>query len=161
MDYRKRKVIIYAIIALFILLMLLYFFGAIKRTCSDDECFENKINSCSPIKYNRQIKNNVYVYKISRSLGNDCKIKISLERSSEGTLPDEKMKLEGKTMKCRIPKDELIFINLDEVENLLQYCTGPLKEGIYEIIIRNMYGVIISNLGEILSEVQTSVIQKI
>jgi hypothetical protein len=159
--YTKKQMIIYSLVALLALLLILYFFGVIKKTCSDEECFKEKINSCSPIKYDRQIKNNIYTYEISRSLGNNCKIKISLERSSEGTLIDEKIKLEGKTMKCSIPKEELISLNIDEVENLLQYCTGPLKEGIYEIIIRNMYGVIISNLGEVLSEVQTSVIKKI
>lgn len=159
--YAKKQVIIYSIVAFLVLLLVLYFFGVIKRTCNSEECFKEKINSCSPIKYDRQIKNNIYVYEISRSLGNNCKMKISLERSSEGTLPDEKLKLEGKTMKCSIPKDELVSINIDEVENLLQYCTGQLKEGIYEIIIRNMYGVIISNLGEVLGEVQTSVIKKI
>ena len=64
-------------------------------------------------------------------------------------------------MLCLIPKSELSLININEVENLLKYCTGQLKEGIYEIIIKKMYSIIISNLGEILGEVQTSLIKKI
>ena len=64
-------------------------------------------------------------------------------------------------MKCLVPKNELSNVNFNEVENLLGYCTGSLKEGIYEILIKKMYGIIISNLGEILGEVQLNLIKKV
>ena len=90
-----------------------------------------------------------------------CKIQINLERTSVGTEFENKILLEGKSMECFIPKSRLFEVNFNEIENLLGYCSGPLKEGIYEIMIKKMYGVIISNLGDILGELQLSLIQKI
>lgn len=143
------------------LFIVLYYFGAFKGTCEDEKCFQDSVSACSPKKYNFNVNNNVYTYVISRSLGENCKIKVSLERSAEGTDFDTRGKLEGKSMNCKVPKSELGAVNLNEVENLLGYCTGPLKEGMYEILIKKMYGIIISNLGEILGEVQLGLIKKV
>lgn len=161
-DDLKKKVIILCIIIFVVLLIIFYYFGLIfKKTCTTQECFEDSVGVCSPVKFDNRINNNIYHYEIYRSLGANCKININLLRSSEGTDFDTKGRLEGKSMKCLIPKDDLATLRLTEVNNLLKYCSGPLKEGIYEIIIKNMYTIIINNLGEILGDVQTSLIRKI
>ena len=161
MKLEKRGIIILSLILLLVLAGISYYFGIIKKNCKDEECFDDAIKFCSPVKYDRPINNNVYRYEISRSLGENCKMEISLESSSTGTDFETREKLEGKSMKCYIPKVQLYSIDLKEVENLLGYCTGPLKEGIYEIIIKKMYGIILSNLGDILGDVQVSLIKKI
>ena len=38
------------------------------------------------------------------------------------------------------------------MNNIIQYCTGPLKESLYELIVKRMYELIIVNLGEIAEE---------
>ena len=161
MRQSKKRIILICLIAIIFLVLISYYFGLIKKTCSTEQCFEDAASVCQPVKYFNVINNNIYEYKISRSLGENCKIKISLGKSSIGTDFETKERLEGKSMVCLIPKTELYSVNLNEINNLLRYCTGSLKEGIYEVIIKNMYSVIISNLGEILGEVQTSLIKKI
>ena len=55
-------------------------------------------------------------------------------------------------MSCKIPKTLLAETNLDDLDNILQYCTGELKEGILELIIQKMYTLIIDNLDEIVQQ---------
>ena len=161
MKLEKKMLYIYCSIFFIALFIILYYFGVFKTTCDDDACFKDATTFCSPKKYEKSVDNNIYKYVISRSLGENCKIRVSLERSAEGTDFDTKEKLEGKFMECLVPKAELSAVNFNEVENLLGYCTGPLKEGIYEILIKMMYGIIISYLGEILGEVQLNLIKKV
>lgn len=148
------------ILLILIVLANIYFF-IYTKSCDTGECFLKAINSCTPVKYDNIVNNNIYVYTIQRSFSNDCKLNVNLERASEGTDFETKYKLEGKSMTCFIPGKDFTVIDFKEVNNLLKYCSGPLKEGIYEIIIKNMYSIIISNIGEILSEVQTSLIKKL
>ena len=161
MGFTKKRNIFFILIILVFLSLIFYYFGFMKTSCDSERCFETLSQDCSPLKYQRSINNNIYKYTISRSLGQYCKVNIKFEKTSEGTNFETKERLEGKSMLCLIPKSELSLININEVENLLKYCTGQLKEGIYEIIIKKMYSIIISNLGEILGEVQTSLIKKI
>ncbi len=161
MKAEKKRVYFYLAVFLVVLSIILYYFGLFKGTCEDEKCFHEAASLCSPKKYNQNVNNNIYNYVISRSFGENCKIRVSLDRSAEGTDFDTRGKLEGKSMKCLVPKSELNNVNFNEVENLLGYCTGPLKEGMYEIIIKKMYGIIISNLGEILGEVQLGLIKKV
>ena len=57
-------------------------------------------------------------------------------------------------MSCKIPKKELAATNFDNFDNLLSYCHGPLKEGLYEVIIQRMYSLVVSQLGDIVKEAQ-------
>ncbi len=161
MKSEKKMLYIYCSIFFIVVFVLLYYFGAFKGSCETDECFKDATTFCTPKKYDKSVDNTVYKYTISRSLGEYCKIKVSLEQSAEGTDFETKGRLEGKSMRCLVPKNELSNVNFNEVENILTYCTGPLKEGIYEILIKKMYGIIISNLGEILGEVQLNLIKKV
>ena len=49
-------------------------------------------------------------------------------------------------------KLEMRKLEILEMNNIMQYCTGPLKESLYELIIKRMYELIIVNLGEIAEE---------
>ena len=60
---------------------------------------------------------------------------------------------EGKSMECKIPIDKIKEIHINKMENVINYCTGPLKESIYELIIKKLYGLVVQNIGEILKEV--------
>jgi hypothetical protein len=161
MHIREKKWYIYGSLFLFFLFLISFFLGVFKTQCEDESCFQDAAALCSPKIYEKSVNNNIYRYVISRSFGDMCRIKISLEKTSIGTEFENKLILEGKSMDCYISKSKLIEVNFNEIENLLGYCSGPLKEGIYEIMIKKMYGVIISNLGDILGELQLSLIQKI
>ena len=159
MELDKKRVIQFSL-AIIVILIIIFYFGY-KNTCTTEECFNDAVKTCSPIKYDKLVTNNIYKYSISRSIGSNCNIQVSLEKLSVGTDFNTKIKLEGKSMKCVIPKSDLEYLSINQVEDLLSYCTGSLKEGIYELIIKKMYSIIISNLGEVLGDVQTSIIKKI
>ena len=146
----NKKLIIILFLAVFALFIILNF-NIVYKTC-DDECFDEKLRECKFIDFITHKNNNVYRYTIFSSLGNYCKIRVTLERTAPGSDPDIKELLEGKSMECRIPKQLLKTTNLDNIDNFLQYCTGELKEGILELIIKRMYSLIIGNLEEIVQE---------
>ena len=147
---KNKKLIISLVLILLIILVFLRI-NVIDKTC-DDECFDEKLKECEFIDFVTQKNNNVYRYTIFSSLGNDCKVKITLERTAPGSDPDIQELLEGKSMTCNIPKNLLETTNLDNIDNFLQYCSGELKEGILELIIKRMYSLIIGNLEEIVQE---------
>lgn len=153
----QKTVITIAVIAAIV--FLIYFFGVIKPTCYDKDCFNKKLSKCSPVKYTKLKNNNMYNYKVSRSLLTDCKLQITMERAAPGSELDIKEALEGKSMKCKVPKHLIKTTDLDEFENLIDYCTGPLKEGMYKLMLQRMYGLVVTQMGDIVKEVQKTITQ--
>ena len=58
-------------------------------------------------------------------------------------------------MTCKIPKKQLPNTNLIEMNNIMEYCSGPLKESLYELIIKRMYELVIINLAEIAEQAES------
>lgn len=140
---------IYLTIALIIIIIsLFYFAGIFKKTCLNEECFNKSLKVCKPTDYMKQKNNNLYLYSISRSFGRECNLEIDLKKVAPGTDPDMKELLEGKSMQCSIPKTITRSLEIDDID-VLSYCHGELKEGIYELIIKKMYSLIVGNLEEI------------
>lgn len=57
--------------------------------------------------------------------------------------------LEGKSMTCTIQRSRLQEQSFSDMDDLAEFCTGPLKEAMYEMIVQRMYALVISNLGNI------------
>lgn len=153
---KRSTVIITKLVIIAFLIFLIYFSGIIKSSCPDEECFEKAFQACKPIKYVKSSNNNVYEHQISRSLFTTCNMKITMKKSAPGTDLDVKKSIEGKSMNCKVPKYLIRATKPGEFENLVDYCTGPLKEGMYEIMIKKAYGLIVANMGEIVEEMQTT-----
>ena len=115
--YKSKKLIISLVLVLLIILVFLRI-NLVNKTC-EDECFDEKLKECKFIDFVTQKNNNVYRYTIFSSLGNDCKVRITLERTAPGSDPDIKELLEGKSMICYIPKNLLETTNLDNIDNFL------------------------------------------
>ena len=143
----KRSLIIIVAIILIILGALFIY----KKGCDDEECFNEALAKCSPAKLYSYRNNNLYLYKISRSLG-DCKLYIKVEKMAIGSEPSLVRLLEGNSMKCRIPDD--VTITLDEMENLLDYCHGSLKEGLYQIMLERLYALVVRDMSGIIDKAQ-------
>ncbi len=152
MEKRKFKKILVPILILVIIILILFYLGIFKKSCFDDSCFQKALSECSPTQFINQKNNNLYLYTIEPSVNSHCNINIKLERVAPGSDPDLVRLLDGKSMKCQIPKNILHKTELDELDNILQYCHGELKEGILELIIKKMYTLIIGNLDEIVAE---------
>lgn len=156
-DVISWKKILIAVTILVIIVFFTYHFGFIKKTCNTADCFEESVRGCSPTKYIKLQNLNYYRYSIKGRRGETCLMEIELRKMAEGTPLEKKTMFEGKSMECRVPLDNLDKVNSDNVEGILNYCTGPLKESMYELIIKKLYTMIISNMGDILGEVQSTI----
>ncbi len=158
-DYNKIKNlprIAILLLIVFGLFLSAYYLGFTREYCAkDQDCFLEKAATCSPAEVYVSRSNNIYHYQIYPSLKNTCRLKVTFERAQEGTSPEHIQLLEGKSMNCFIPKDNLRSVNPIEMENIMDYCSGPLKEGLYELIIKRMYELIVINIGEIAEEAQS------
>jgi len=156
-DISYSKLAIYVVIIV-IAVWFLFFSGIFKKNCKQDvECFEERVVECKPTKYINIHNNNIYDYKVIKKSKGNCVIDIKLRRMAIGTDIKLVEKLEGKSMKCYVPIENLRYLKLNEMENLLNFCTGQLKEEIYEIMMEKMYGLLIRNLGGIEEEIKKKV----
>lgn len=146
----KRK---YWVLIISVVVVLI--FGAVfiyKKNCEDEECFNEALYKCSPAKFYGYRNNNLYYYKISRSLLRDCILRVKVQRMAIGTEPDLIRLLERKSMKCNIPKD--MKLTLDKMENLLTYCHGELKEGLYQLMLERLYALVVRDMKGIIEEAE-------
>ena len=156
MKHIEKRLIIFPL--LFVLLILtIIFFIYHKQECTTKDCFNQNLQNCKPSYLLSLEENNLYSYQISRSFGTYCKIDIKLERMATGTSKEFIDLLEGKSMTCKIPKDSLFNLKIDKIDSLLKYCTGPLKEALYELIIKKLYGTIIQQMGSIMDEINKAI----
>lgn len=148
------KIILFAVL-LAILVGGAYYYGYFKKNCNQSRtCFDNAFKNCRPAKLISIIDNNYYYYAIDGVRGDNCKVRITLTKMGVGTSQDLVQALEGKGMTCYIPLTKVRELSFDTMPDVLSYCSGPLKEAIYEQIIQKMYSLIIKNLGPIVSEVK-------
>jgi hypothetical protein len=142
----------YINILIFVLVVVLLFSGwffIYKKSCKTDDCFNDALYNCKPAKYYSYRTNNLYYYKISRSLG-DCKLNIKVVRVAPGSDPSMVKLLEGKSMTCKIPSE--VEVSLDNMENLLDYCHGYLKEGLYRLMIEKLYAIVVRDMSNIIDK---------
>ncbi len=140
------------IISTFLIILLIGALGFLfyKKRCSDEDCFNKALSDCSPSKYYGYRNNNLYYYGISRSFRGDCKLYIKVERMAIGSEPDLVRLMEEKSMKCNVPRS--VIINLDNMENLLTYCHGELKEGLYQLMLERLYALVVRDMSGVISE---------
>lgn len=148
------RIIIFTILVI-ILLFGAYHYGYFKKNCEQSRsCFDERFKSCKPAKLVSVTDNNYYHYTIDGRRGEDCKINIKLTKMGVGSPVEMVSALEGKEMTCKIPMAITKEVSFDKMPDILNYCTGPLKEAVYEQVISKMYALIIKNIGPIVSEIK-------
>ncbi len=145
----KRSLIIAVVIVLVVFYGLFFVY---KKSCQTEECFNDALYKCKPAKFYSYRNNNLYLFKISRSLFSECNLKVEVVKMAIGSEPDLVRLMEGKGMECKVPKD--LVITLDKMENLLAYCHGELKEGLYQIMLERIYGLIVRDMSGIIKEAE-------
>ena len=148
----------YFFIFVFIVLIFLgvFYSGVLKKNCGQDsECFNERLQECKSSKFINVRENNLYEYEIKGDRGNKCELEIELKQMGIGTPIKLIEKFEGKSMTCLVPQSVIGDSDIEEIGNIINFCSGPLKEAIFELIIDRMYGLIIQNMGEIANEVRT------
>ena len=150
---------IFALALVISLLAYAIFFGNIlKRECGNDvNCFDELAKKCTGARLEALKDANIYEYTIKGQMGNDCGVNIKLKSMALGTPVDIVNKLEGKDAECKVPLALLKENRINEIENLLSYCSGTLKESVYEVIMDDMYELIIKNMGNITKIVEKDI----
>lgn len=154
----KREIVLISLIVI-VLIGAVFYSGILKKNCNEDkECFDKTLEKCKASKLLTIRNNNVYSYEIGynfyKPFSKNCEMKVKIERVGAGVEIETRNLIEGKSMKCSIPKDKLKDINLGEMDDLLNYCSGKLKEGLYEIIIKKMYSLILGQMSGIINEME-------
>lgn len=142
---------------LIIALALFYHYGYLKKTCDTEDCFVKSLHHCTPAKYFLSQNYNIYRYSIMGTREGGCRIDIGLVKMAEGTSIQRIQQFEGKNMRCIIPQRDLIGIENVKIDGLLNYCSGPLKEAMYEEIIEKLYTLLVSNLGDTIKELKQQI----
>lgn len=137
--------------------LLAYQFGAFKKNCKDEACFKQALDDCDYAKYLGTRNYNYYLYTIQGTKDGNCRVDIQLKKMAIGTEPEKIKQFEGKRMKCHLPKTEIAKMGDLNFEGMLNYCTGPLKEAMYELIIEKLYTIIIKNMGSIVGAVEDTI----
>ncbi len=159
MEYLKRRWSFLEKIAvaglIFIVMFVIgYYTGFLRENCKDNaECFNSRISKCRASEVLFAKNNNLYRYEIRSSVFGYCEMKVTLERVEAGAGQEFK-DLQGKSMKCEIPKKLLNEVSLEKFDDMMKYCHGRLKEGIYEIIINRMYSFLVGQLGDVVKEIK-------
>ncbi|MEK6940508.1 MAG: hypothetical protein AABW49_01255 [Nanoarchaeota archaeon] len=138
------------------LLYLIFLSGLIKKNCGDDiNCFNSKAYSCKAAAVKTAINNNLYKFVIFGPSGDRCVIRSTMLSVANGISQETVEKLEGRSMICNVPKNLLKKEPITEMQNLISYCSGDLKEGLYEVLLDKMYTLIVQNLGTIIANINT------
>jgi hypothetical protein len=126
------------IIVLAIAFSFWYFFINYER-CEDRECFNRNLIGCSRAKYTNQAEW-VFEYFIRGEKDGECVVDAKLVFAGAEPKFDS---LIGKKMRCFMP-----LRMADLPENHIDYCTGPLKEEIQYLVIKDLYKYAAQNLGK-------------
>lgn len=138
---------------------LAFAYGWIKKDCvQNKKCFDDAAKGCKPSKYSAVKEGHLYSFIIKGSSKDKCRISITLQKMASGTPRNIVDSFEGKNMECLVPQSRIESSGAEEIKGLISYCTGPLKESIYELIIQKLYGLLIKNFNDILIQVQDQIL---
>lgn len=145
--------IVLLIIGLVILLGFLYFF-VFAETCETERCFLDGLENCNRATYISHKEGNIWKYTIQPSIipgRKTCTVYVKNIVIASST--ELAQNIQGKSMKCVIPEQYAgAFI---EIHTKLEFCSGPLKEKLQDMLLERLYNYIIQHLGELSQEVRT------
>jgi len=139
------KLIIFVIVLIGICFATYYLFFYTK-TCSDRDCFSKALVLCERAKWLNDDAEATWIYTIKENSKDKCEISVKLLQAKKGKQEIEK--IEGKEMICYLPVGTLTV-----PEENLELCSGELKEGLQDLVIKRMHSYILENLGQINEEI--------
>ena len=144
-------------VKLLILILLIFSLGVVlvmldtKNCKSDEKCFDKLATKCKRVKAEIVNQENLFLYEIKgkKNVENEekCIVKVVLVKLEETAPINLRKALEGEGMLCEVPKFLLKERSLSTIEDINNFCTGPLKEVLLQISLEKLYEVIVKNIG--------------
>ena len=144
-----KKELLLRIIPIFIILLFVIsiFYFSYEYDCEDNKaCYDRHLETCKKTRLSIEDEGSNFLYQILGSEGNSCNVRVTLLDMPPETTVDTAQLFEGKSMECQIPKGSTFNTEI------LEYCSGPLKEAIYELTIQKMYNILAQSLGDIIDK---------
>ena len=148
----KRGIVL--IVIFFLIFAPLYYFKFYSKSCDSTICLEGAAKTCSKASLLLEETGGTLTrYTIKGKEGQTCNLEIKIERVP--TLTDEtRASFEGKSMTCIIPREEFSRMTAKDMGSKLDYCTGPLKEAMYDVLIKKLYNLVIKDMSSVLKEIE-------
>jgi hypothetical protein len=142
---------------IFIILILIVgvYFTLFKTTaCDTIGCFEQAASECKRAKISAQESGGtITFYKIKGESKNSCEVYIKILETEELS-PEVASSFQGKDMVCKIPLNKFSRMQFEEIGSDLDYCSGPLKEEMYSVLVKKLYKLVLDDMGLVLEEVE-------
>lgn len=157
MNTTQKKIvrIILLILLIFLGILILSYFS-IKECKTDEICFQESLSTERPSTFIKDNEGTIFLYHFEGCKKEFCQLQITISKVSYSYSEETRQLLEGKSMECTIPKSQLHPQTVTDLEQNIDYCSGPLKEAMYELMLQKIYGVIAKNLGTIIKEMKSS-----
>jgi hypothetical protein len=138
-GFHWRKIVVFVVLILFVLLIWSWFFTY--KHCSNKTCFEKNLKDCNKAQF-IDGDDMIFKYSIRGKKGSNCEIGVEL---LQGELNNaDSKKLERQVMTCILPLGVVTSPESD-----IGVCHGLLKEGLQDLIIRNLHSYLVQNLGKL------------
>lgn len=148
MSYLVMGITAAVILILLISAIWIFFFKT--KNCSTQECFNSAMSSCKKASYLHEEQNASWQYNVRGWHDDGCTINVKILQAKKGTVELEK--IEGLEMDCQVPSG---FVGSPQSD--LGKCTGKLKEGMQDLIIKKMHAYIMNNIGQVAEELSKTV----
>ena len=114
-------------------------------TCETWDCFNNKLEDCNKVKFIGG-DDMIFEYVIKGISDGECEVGVQL---LQGELNNQdSIKLEMQEMVCMLPSGVVAIPESD-----IGKCHGLLKEGLQDLIIKELHSTLVQNLGRLNLEV--------
>ena len=138
------KFIVFVLIVV-VLIAAMYFTFFFSYSCDRYECLMANLQECKRATLLYEHQDTTWNYAILGQKGSRCEVEVTLLQIKQGKLDIEK--LQGDSMTCLMP------LGVTQApEKDISLCSGPLKEGLQDLIIQRLHNYILANLGKIESE---------
>ena len=149
----KKRGIIFILIAVLLILSPLYLVFKTK-TCETVGCFETAADGCDKAKILVEDGKTTSEYKIEGKDNDNCILKVKVKRVSPEFSESIKKQFQNKEMLCEMPSNEFSRMQFEDMGANLDYCHGPLKEAMYEAVVKKLYNLVVKDMGTVLEEIE-------
>lgn len=147
-----KKEVWYVIIGILIIIVVGWFIFKTK-SCSDAVCFEEAARDCDKAKITVEDEvGSATFYQILGKENGNCQLYIKIKKLVDVS-EENALLFKDADMTCNIPVSEFSRMKMDEMIDNLDYCHGRLKEAIYEVTLKQLYGLVTRDMGNVLKEI--------